>query len=276
MTKIGETAGFDIAFSEDVSVFTTENLQYNAAVMFFTTGELPMDAPQKAALTGFVRAGGGFIGVHSATDAFYMWPEYRDLIGGWFNEHPWHQKVRIMVGDPADSLVAFLGPSIEIDDEIYQIRDFLTCIRRSQAPVQVKSGQRPLETASLIPLRSRALTTLLAGFASNLIGAFVNGLTPSCAGVAGFSTTTNFANPGNRNVPAVLSSAWPTSASASNTCLTSSRVNLEHFSAILCTSSDFDIASGIRRSISSAVGVYGRKHSAPCSGGRAENRCAQG
>ena len=40
MTKIGETAGFDIAFSEDVSVFTTENLQYNAAVMFFTTGEL--------------------------------------------------------------------------------------------------------------------------------------------------------------------------------------------------------------------------------------------
>jgi type 1 glutamine amidotransferase len=71
--------------AEDVSVFTTENLQRNAAVMFFTTGELPMDAPQKAALTGFVRAGGGFIGVHSATDTFYMWPEYRDLIGGWFN-----------------------------------------------------------------------------------------------------------------------------------------------------------------------------------------------
>jgi type 1 glutamine amidotransferase len=123
MTKIGETAGFDIAFSEDVSVFTTENLQRNAAVMFFTTGELPMDAPQKVALTGFVRAGGGFIGVHSATDTFYMWPEYRDLIGGWFNEHPWHQNVRINA-DPADPLVAFLGPSIEIDDEIYQIRDF--------------------------------------------------------------------------------------------------------------------------------------------------------
>ena len=46
-------------------------------------GELPMDALQEAALTGFVRAGGGFIGVHSATDTFYMWPEYRDLIGGW-------------------------------------------------------------------------------------------------------------------------------------------------------------------------------------------------
>jgi type 1 glutamine amidotransferase len=141
MTKIGETAGFDIAFSEDVSVFTTENLQYNAAVMFFTTGELPMDASQKAALTGFVRAGGGFIGVHSAgakgvppspiarprcrgAPLCRAPPEYRNLIGGWFNEHPWHQKVRIMVSDPADPLVAFLGPSIEIEDEIYQIRDF--------------------------------------------------------------------------------------------------------------------------------------------------------
>ena len=97
-------------FGGHFPVFTTENLQHNAAVMFFTTGELPMDAPQKAALTEYVRAGGEFIGVHSATDTFYMWPEYRDLIGGWFNEHPWHQKVRIMVGDPADPLVAFLGP----------------------------------------------------------------------------------------------------------------------------------------------------------------------
>jgi type 1 glutamine amidotransferase len=124
MREIGGTAGFDIAASEDVSVFTAENLRRYAAVMFFTTGELPMNDAQKAALTGFVRAGGGFLGVHSATDTFYMWPEYGKLIGGWFNEHPWHQKVKIKVADPADPLVAFLGPSIEIDDEIYQIRDF--------------------------------------------------------------------------------------------------------------------------------------------------------
>jgi hypothetical protein len=57
----------------------------------------------------------------------------------------------------------------------------------------------------LIAFTGRALTALLAGFASTLIGAFVNGLTPSCAGVAGLSTTTNFANPGSTNVPAVLS-----------------------------------------------------------------------
>jgi type 1 glutamine amidotransferase len=124
MRKIGSAAGFDIVASEDVSVFSAENLQRYAAVMFFTTGELPMNDAQKAALADFVRAGGGFLGVHSATDTFYTWPEYGKLIGGWFNQHPWHQKVRINVADPADPLVAFLGPSIEIDDEIYQIRDF--------------------------------------------------------------------------------------------------------------------------------------------------------
>jgi uncharacterized protein len=124
MTEIGTAAGFDIVGSEDTAVFTPEKLRRYDAVMFFTTGELPMDEAQKAALTGFVRAGGGFLGVHSATDTFYGWPEYGKLIGGYFNEHPWHQKVRIEVADPVDPLVAFLPPTIQLNDEIYQIRDF--------------------------------------------------------------------------------------------------------------------------------------------------------
>jgi uncharacterized protein len=115
---------FEVTLSEDVSVFTPANLKRYAAVMFFTTGELPMSDDQKAALTGFVRAGGGFLGVHSATDTFYKWPEYQKLIGGWFNEHPWHQAVTIDVADRSNPLVAFLGNSFRIADEIYQIRDF--------------------------------------------------------------------------------------------------------------------------------------------------------
>ena len=67
---------------------------------------------------------GGFLGVHSATDTFYKWPEYGKLIGGYFDQHPWHQSVRIDVADRSDPLVAFLGASIAISDEIYQIRDF--------------------------------------------------------------------------------------------------------------------------------------------------------
>jgi type 1 glutamine amidotransferase len=68
-----------------------------------------MSGAQKTALLNFVRSGRGFLGVHSATDTFYSWPDYLDLIGGYFNDHPWHQAVTIEVVDPGDPVVAFLG-----------------------------------------------------------------------------------------------------------------------------------------------------------------------
>jgi len=70
-----------------------------------------MSGAEKTALLDFVRSGGGFLGVHSATDTFYSWPDYLDLIGGYFNGHPWHQAVTIEVADPSDPLVGFLGDS---------------------------------------------------------------------------------------------------------------------------------------------------------------------
>jgi len=125
LQQIGEmTPGFEVTATEDVAVFTAPNLRRYGAVMFFTTGELPMNDGQKQALVDFVRDGGGFLGVHSATDTFYQWPEYGTLIGGYFDQHPWHQSVNVNVADRSDPLVAFLGASIAISDEIYQIRDF--------------------------------------------------------------------------------------------------------------------------------------------------------
>ena len=124
LQRIGATADFQITMSEDVAVFTTENLLRYGGIMFFTTGELPMSNAQRVALTDFIQAGGGFLGVHSATDTFYQWPEYRKIIGGYFDQHPWHQAVVVEVADRDDPLVAFLGETIAVTDEIYQIRDF--------------------------------------------------------------------------------------------------------------------------------------------------------
>ena len=125
LTQLGSNSGvFEVTATEDTSEFSTENLERYAAVMFYTTGELPMSDAQKTALLNFVRSGRGFLGVHSATDTFYTWPDYLDLIGGYFNGHPWHQNVTIQVADAADPLVAFLGNSLQLNDEIYQISDF--------------------------------------------------------------------------------------------------------------------------------------------------------
>jgi type 1 glutamine amidotransferase len=125
LTQLGRNSGvFEVVATEDTSEFSTENLGNYAAVMFYTTGELPLSDIEKAALLNFVRSGRGFLGVHSATDTFYTWPEYLDLIGGYFNGHPWHQAVTVEVVDSRDPLVAFLGTSMQLEDEIYQISDF--------------------------------------------------------------------------------------------------------------------------------------------------------
>ena len=125
LTQLARDSGvFEVVATEDTSDFSTENLKRYAAVMFYTTGEIPMSGAEKTALLDFVRSGGGFLGVHSATDTFYSWPDYLDLIGGYFNGHPWHQAVTIEVADPGNPLVAFLGSSLQFEDEIYQISDF--------------------------------------------------------------------------------------------------------------------------------------------------------
>jgi type 1 glutamine amidotransferase len=125
LTQLGRNSGaFEVIATEDVSEFSTANLERYAAVMFYTSGEIPMSAAQKSALISFVRSGRGFLGVHSATDTFYTWPDYLDLIGGYFNGHPWHQDVTVQVADAADPVVAFLGNSLQLNDEIYQISDF--------------------------------------------------------------------------------------------------------------------------------------------------------
>src|SRR5437879_8556863 len=106
--KIGQQSGlWDTFIRTDTQLLTKKklgsngkNIDYFDAVMFYTTGELPMDDEQKAALMSFVKDDGkGFLGTHSATDTFYKWPEYGEMIGGYFNDHPWHQKVTVNVED---------------------------------------------------------------------------------------------------------------------------------------------------------------------------------
>ena len=80
--EIGEKSGaFDTTVTEDVGAFTKENLKIYDAVMFNTTGELPMTDEEKNAFVDFIRSGHGFVGVHSATDTLYEWGVYNKIIG---------------------------------------------------------------------------------------------------------------------------------------------------------------------------------------------------
>ncbi len=103
-----------------------KNLDYFDAVFFMTTGELPMDEQQKADLISFVKDDGkGFLGAHNATDTFYQWPAYGEMIGGYFDGHPWDTFLAtITVGDQSFPATRHFPKSFQMVDEIYQTKDF--------------------------------------------------------------------------------------------------------------------------------------------------------
>lgn len=121
---LGKKSGaFEVVCSQDSRKdITAENLKNFDAVFFYTSGKLPLSDVQKADLLAFIRKGKGFGGSHSASDTLYEWKEYGELIGGYFDGHPWHQKVKIIVEDAKHPATKHLAPSFEITDEIYQFR----------------------------------------------------------------------------------------------------------------------------------------------------------
>lgn len=103
-----------------------KNLDYFDVVIFYTTGELDMDDQQKKDLLSFVHEDGkGFVGVHSAIDTFYKWPEYGDMIGGYFNEHPWGVfDAPVLIEDPNFPGMNAFPPALTLKDEMYQAKEF--------------------------------------------------------------------------------------------------------------------------------------------------------
>lgn len=125
LRELGERSGrFEVTVSQDPSVLEAAALAKYDALVFYTTGELPIDARQKQDLLDFVEGGKGFVGVHSASDTFYAWPAYGRMLGGYFDKHPWHQRVTVEVEDGGHPATRHLGDRFAITDEIYQFKDW--------------------------------------------------------------------------------------------------------------------------------------------------------
>ena len=86
--SLGAANGFTVTATEDATAFTDQNLaQFDVVVFLSTTGEV-LDASQQTAFENYIRSGGGFAGIHAASDTEYSWPWYGELIGGYFRNHP--------------------------------------------------------------------------------------------------------------------------------------------------------------------------------------------
>lgn len=116
-------AGTGIATGEQ---FNARNLNDFDAIFFFGVREIDLTANQRADLLSFVRDDGkGFVAAHSAATAFFSWPEFGDLLGGRFDEHPWGiAEAAIVVDDPRFPAMRHFPPRVVVRDELYQIKDF--------------------------------------------------------------------------------------------------------------------------------------------------------
>lgn len=85
---LGLTNNFEITHTEDASFFTSENLKNYKLVLFLSTTGDVLNANEEQAFETYIKNGGSFMGIHSATDTEFEWPWFGQLVGAYFLNHP--------------------------------------------------------------------------------------------------------------------------------------------------------------------------------------------
>jgi type 1 glutamine amidotransferase len=149
-TELGKKTGaFETVISDDLENFEPKTIDQFDGILFLSTTMDPF-APSKQewdalddkgkkeaekkverlqkSLMSFVKGGKGFIGIHAATDTFYNWSEYGEMINGYFDGHPWGSGTQVSIkvepGQEKHPLVAmFDGKNVDFKEEIYQLKE---------------------------------------------------------------------------------------------------------------------------------------------------------
>jgi type 1 glutamine amidotransferase len=143
-----KTGAFEVVVSNDLSNFEPENISKFDAICFLNTTmevfsppkgvlekmsedekkeEAAKEARLKKSLMTFIKSGKGFVGIHAASDTFYKWPEYGEMIGGYFNGHPWRANtpvsVKVADGQEKHACCAHIHVGdLDFKEEIYQFK----------------------------------------------------------------------------------------------------------------------------------------------------------
>jgi len=96
------------------------------AIFFLGHREVPLEAAQRTELAAFVRdEGKGFVAAHTALGAFESWPEFGEMLGGRYDDHPWNVASGTVINeDPAFPATKHFPPSFPFVDEFYQTKEF--------------------------------------------------------------------------------------------------------------------------------------------------------
>jgi type 1 glutamine amidotransferase len=120
--KMGAANGFAVDASDDPTVFTTANLQQYRALIFSNSNNQAFENDfQREAFRACIRAGGGFVGIHSASGSERDWDYYQKVLGAKFKRHPKLQPFTVQVVAPDFPAARGIPASFPWEDECYYV-----------------------------------------------------------------------------------------------------------------------------------------------------------
>jgi type 1 glutamine amidotransferase len=123
--KMGQENGFNVDTTTDVRLFSLANLKkYKTLVFLSPTGSNIFNDEQKIALKQYINNGGGFVGIHAASDCSFEWEWYGKMVGGFFESHPKIQEAKLNIVMPKNKIVKGLPNTWLHTDEWYNFKSF--------------------------------------------------------------------------------------------------------------------------------------------------------
>jgi len=121
---LGHDHGFSVDTTADADRFTPSRLDRYDAVVFLSTTGTPIAKPaQRRAFERYIRAGGGYVGIHAASDTRGRWPWYERLVGARFKHHePGTPSRTVTVEDRTSAATRTLPEQWTRTDEWYEFR----------------------------------------------------------------------------------------------------------------------------------------------------------
>jgi type 1 glutamine amidotransferase len=121
---LGQQNAFAVERTEAPADFTDENLSRHQVVVWLNTDSEVLDEASRRAFERYIRAGGGWVGVHAAAASEYGWGWYGQLLGGsaYFLGHPAIQPAQVEVEMADHPSTRHLPRSFTLQDEWYSFR----------------------------------------------------------------------------------------------------------------------------------------------------------
>lgn len=125
LRKLGQENDVSVTVSENSEMFNPDSLALFDAVVFLNTTATIFSDSHRSSFEEYIRNGGGFVGVHSASDTEYEWPWYGELVGAYFDNHPpGTPNADVLLQDSNHPSTEMLPEVWNRDDEWYNYQGF--------------------------------------------------------------------------------------------------------------------------------------------------------